>query len=134
MNKLKYFFTISMLSCSILFFAACEKDDHDDHDHVISTDGTDARLGYTSKGYSEIEVEPIVKSFCYFEKWNKEIEVPVSGLLEYYDNEGNWVASINFGDGSCDEWGTKTWDVNLFPEYPNGSEDFSLLKFKKSKK
>ena len=44
------------------------------------------------------------------------------------------VASINFGDGSCDEWGTKTWDVNLFPEYPNGSEDFSLLKFKKSKK
>jgi hypothetical protein len=134
MDKLKYFFTLSVIFGSLLFFASCEKDDHDDHDHIISNDGTEARLAYTNKGYSEVEVEPMLKSLCYFEKWNKEVDVPVSGLFEYYDNEGNWVASINFGDGSCDEWATKTWDVNLFPEYPTGTEDFSVLKFKKPKK
>ena len=134
MDKLKYFFTLSIVFGSVLFFASCEKDDHDDHDHIISNDGTEARLSYTNKGYSEVEVEPMVKSLCYFEKWNKEVDVPVAGLFEYYDNEGNWVASINFGDGICDEWATKTWDVNLFPEYPSGTEDFSVLKFKKPKK
>ena len=134
MDKLKYFFTLSIVFGSVLFFASREKDDHDDHDHIISNDGTEARLSYTNKGYSEVEVEPMVKSLCYFEKWNKEVDVPVAGLFEYYDNEGNWVASINFGDGICDEWATKTWDVNLFPEYPSGTEDFSVLKFKKPKK
>ncbi len=133
MNKVKYFLTLSVIFSSLLFFASCEKDDHD-HDNIISNDGIEARLSYTEKGYLETEVEPIVKSLCYFEKWNKEVEVPVLGLFEYHDNDGNWVASINFGDGNCDEWATKTWDVNLFPEHPNGSEDFSVLKIKKSKK
>ena len=130
MNKVKYFLTLSVIFSSLLFFASCEKDDHD-HDNIISNDGIEARLSYTEKGYLETEVEPIVKSLCYFEKWNKEVEVPVLGLFEYHDNDGNWVASINFGDGNCDEWATKTWDVNLFPEHPNGSEDFSVLKSKK---
>ena len=133
MNKIKYFLTLSVVLSSLLFFASCEKDDHD-HDDIISNDGIESRLAYTEKGYLETEVEPIVKSLCYFEKWNKEVEVPVSGLFEYHDIDGNWVASINFGDGNCDEWATKTWDVNLFPEYPSGSEDFSVLKIKKSKK
>ena len=133
MNKVKYFLTLSVIFSSLLFFASCEKDDHD-HDNIISNDGIEARLSYTEKGYLETEVEPIVKSLCYFEKWNKEVEVPVLGLFEYHDNDGNWVASINFGDGNCDEWATKTWDVNVFPEHPNGSEDFSVLKIKKSKK
>ena len=39
------------------------------------------------KGYNEVEVEPVIKSLCYFEEWNKEIETPVSGLFEYYDLE-----------------------------------------------
>ncbi len=133
MNKIKYFLTLSVVLSSLLFFASCEKDDHD-HDDIISNDGIESRLAYTEKGYLETEVEPIVKSLCYFEKWNKELKVPVSGLFEYHDIDGNWVASINFGDGNCDEWATKTWDVNFFPEYPSGSEDFSVLKIKKSKK
>ena len=67
-------------------------------------------------------------------KWDKEIETPVSGLFEYYDGDGNWVASIDFGDGTCDEWATKTWDVNLFPDYPSGSENFSVFDYYKDKK
>ena len=50
------------------------------------------------------------------------------------DGDGNWVASIDFGDGTCDEWATKTWDVNLFPDYPSGSENFSVFDYYKDKK
>ncbi|MGY8988446.1 MAG: hypothetical protein ACKVG7_07795, partial [Flavobacteriales bacterium] len=44
--------------------------------------------------------------------------------------KNNWVASIDFGDGSCDQWATKTWDVNKFPDYPSGSEEFSVFDYK----
>ena len=77
-----------------------------------------ARLSYVNEGYNEVEVEPIVKSLCYFEEWNKEIETPVSGLFEYYDVEENWVASINFGDGECDEWGNKNLGRKSFSKLP----------------
>ena len=42
--------------------------------------------------------------------------------------------SINFGDGECDGEITKTWNVNLFPNYPSGSEDFSVFDYYKNKK
>ena len=58
---------------------------------------------------------------------------PVSGLFEYYDIDGNWVASIDFGDGTCDQWATKTWDVNVFPDYPSGTNDFSVFNYKNKK-
>ena len=58
---------------------------------------------------------------------------PVSGLFMYYDSNDNWVASIDFGDGTCDEWATKSWDVNIFPDYPSGSEDFSVFDYKSKK-
>ena len=67
----------------------------------------------------------------------KKLKLPVSGLFEYYDVDENWVASINFGDGECDEWATKTWDVNLFPNYPLVVKIFRFLiiiKIKKIKK
>ena len=51
----------------------------------------------------------------------------------YYDSDNNWVASIDFGDGTCDQWATKTWDVNMFPDYPSGSEDFSVFDIKGAK-
>lgn len=74
------------------------------------------------------------------EKYNKVIAEPLvqietcdyitSGIIEYYliDDNNTWVATIDYGDGTCDEWATKTWNVNLFPEYPSGSETFSLKK------
>ena len=133
MKKNNLLFLLSCLVCS-LFFISCEKeDDHDDHTHIVSNDGTQARMSYTKEGYTEIEVDPIVKVSCFFADWDKEIMIPVSGLFEYYDIDGNWVASINFGDGSCDEWATKTWDTLVFPDYPEGSVNFSVLEYKYKK-
>ena len=133
MKKNNLLFLLSCLVCS-LFFISCEKeDDHADHTHIVSNDGTQARMSYTKEGYTEIEVNPIVKVSCFFADWDKEIMTPVSGLFEYYDIDGNWVASINFGDGTCDEWATKTWDTNVFPDYPTGSENFSVFNYKDKK-
>ena len=133
MKKNNLLFLLSCLVCS-LFFISCEKeDDHDDHTHIVSNDGTQARMSYTKEGYTEIEVNPIIKLNCYFSDWNKDIMTPVSGLFEYYDIDGNWVASINFGDGTCDEWATKTWNTNVFPDFPSGSENFSVFNYKDKK-
>ena len=115
----------------LLISTSCEKDNSE----FLSNDGLQARKAYTDKGYREVAVSPIVKISCYFDEWDKIIMTPVSGFLEYYDLNNNWIASIDFGDGACDEWATKTWDITVFPDYPSGSEDFSVFdyKFKKSK-
>ena len=76
---------------------------------------------------SNEQINPMEKIDCYFEEWDKTIMTPVSGLFEYYDQNNTWVASINFGDGSCDQWVTKTWDSNIFPDYPEGIQEFSLF-------
>ena len=133
MEKFKALSVTLLLFLSItLIITSCEKEE--DLDSIVSNDGVQARLAYTEKGYTEVEVNPIVKTNCYFSDWNKEIMTPVSGLFEYYDAEGNWVASIDFGDGSCDEWATKTWDVNIFPDYPSGSNEFSVFDYKDKNK
>tara|TARA_Y100001968_G_scaffold327763_1_gene373488 strand:- start:997 stop:1344 length:348 start_codon:yes stop_codon:yes gene_type:complete len=111
-------------------FTACEKEEekHDDHNSECNCDnGTAARMAMQSDGYTEVEVNPVEKTECYFEEWDKTLITPVSGLFEYYDQNGTWVASIDFGDGTCDQWVTKTWDVDIFPDYPEGSEEFSLF-------
>lgn len=114
-----------------LVFTSCEKAEHTAE---VKSDNVDqTRKAYVDKGYTEVEVNPIVKTNCYFSQWDKTILTPVSGLFEYYDTDGNWVASIDFGDGSCDEWATKTWDVNIFPDYPDGTEDFSVFEYYKDK-
>ena len=117
-----------LLIGSVFFFVSCEKDVVET---ITSNDGVQARLAYTEKGYTEIEVNPIIKINCYFSDWDKDVMTPVSGFFEYYDADGNWVASIDFGDGTCDEWATKTWDVDIFPDYPSGTIDFSVFYYKK---
>ena len=128
MNKLSRLFTSFLLIGSIFLIFSCEKEDI--ADTITSNDGVQARLAYTEKGYTEIEVNPIVKTSCYFDQWDKTIMTPVSGLFDYYDADNNWVASIDFGDGSCDEWATKSWDVNMFPNSPSGSDVFSVFDYK----
>ena len=119
-----------LLIGSVFFFVSCEKDVVET---ITSNDGVQARLAYTEKGYTEIEVNPIVKINCYFSDWDKDVMTPVSGLFEYYDADGNWVASIDFGDGTCDEWATKTWNVDVFPDYPSGTNVFSVFDYKDKK-
>ena len=111
----------------LFFISSCEKEEV--AFNIVSNDAQHMRKAYTEKGYTEVEVSPIVKTSCYFAQWDKTIMTPVSGLFEYYDSANNWVASIDFGGGTCDEWATKTWDVNMFPDFPNGSEDFSVFDY-----
>ena len=130
MFKLNRWVVSFLLIGSVFFFVSCEKDVVET---ITSNDGVQARLAYTEKGYTEIEVNPIVKITCYFSNWDKDVMTPVSGLFDYYDTDDNWVASIDFGDGTCDEWATKTWDVDVFPDYPSGTNDFSVFYYKKKK-
>ena len=127
MFKLNRWFLSFLIIGSVFFCVSCEKDVAK---NITSNDGVQARLAYTEKGYSEIEVNPIVKINCYFQDWDKDVMTPVSGLFEYYDSDGNWVASIDFGDDTCDEWATKTWNVDVFPDYPSGTNDFSVFDYK----
>lgn len=122
----------SLLLVSIaLFIGSCEKESLTDT--VVSNDGMQARMAYTEKGFAEIEVTPVTKTNCYFSKWDKKIMTPISGRFEYYDTNGQWVASIDFGEGECDEWATKTWDTDVFPNYPSGEDKFSVFDYKKKK-
>jgi hypothetical protein len=130
MFKLNRWVVAFLLIGSVFFFVSCEKDVVET---ITSNDGVQARLAYTEKGYTEIEVNPIVKITCYFSNWDKDVMTPVSGLFDYYDTDDNWVASIDFGDGTCDEWATKTWDVDVFPDYPSGTNDFSVFDYKDKK-
>ena len=130
MKQVKNFFFSFLLLGLILIFSSCEKDVVE---NITSNDGMLERSAYIEKGFSEIEVSPIVKESCYFDQWDKEVMTPVSGLFEYYDSDDNWVASIDFGDGTCDEWATKTWDINVFPDYPAGTTTFSVFEYKEKK-
>ena len=130
MFKLNRWVVSFLLIGSVFFFVSCEKDVVET---ITSNDGVQERLAYTEKGYTEIEVNSIVKINCYFSDWDKDVMTPVSGLFDYYDTDDNWVASIDFGDGTCDEWATKTWDVDVFPDYPSGANDFSVFDYKDKK-
>jgi len=61
--------------------------------------------------YEKVIVEPIVKV--------EGCDYIVSGIIEFYKDDV-WVATIDFGDGTCDEWATKFWD--------GGSKEFSMKK------
>ena len=121
------------LSSIILLTVACEKSE-DIGTEIISNDAIELRSELQQDGYIETIVDSIVKQDCYFEKWDKTVLTPVSGLIEFYDSNDNWVASIDFGNGSCDEWATKTWDVTVFPDSPEGEEKFSVFSFYKKEK
>ena len=129
MFKFNRWFVSFLLIAFVFLFVSCEKGAL--NETITSNDGVQARLAYTDKGYTEIEVNPIVKINCYFSDWDKDVMTPVSGLFEYYDVDDNWVASIDFGDGTCDEWATKTWNVDFFPDYPSGTDIFSVFDYNK---
>ena len=136
LSKKKFtMYTKSRLSTYIFYltltvlFVSCTKDliKVEKPPSLISNDGIEMRQALQNDGYYEVVVDSILKIDCYFLDWDKTIATPVSGLFEYYDLDDNWVASIDFGDGSCDQWATKTWDVNIFPDYPGGAEEFSVF-------
>ena len=129
MKKFSFLFPVLLVSLTLII-TSCEKDDataESSSESCCTNEGMQMRMAMQEDGYTEVEVSPIEKIDCYFEEWDKTIMTPVSGLFEYYDQNDIWVASINFGDGTCDQWVTKTWDVNIFPENPEGTLEFSLF-------
>ena len=121
------------LTSIIILTVSCEKSE-DVGTEIISNDAIELRSELQDEGYIETIVDSINKQECYFEEWKKTILTPVSGLIEFYDTDSNWVATIDFGSGECDQWATKTWDVTVFPESPKGEEKFSVFSFYKKEK
>ncbi|MCD4679327.1 MAG: hypothetical protein K8S00_02955 [Bacteroidales bacterium] len=63
--------------------------------------------------YDKVIVQPLIKL--------ANCDYIVSGIIEFYKGT-SWVATIDYGNGICDEWATKTWD--------GGSKVFSMKKDK----
>ena len=61
--------------------------------------------------YKKVIVEPLIKL--------EACDYIVAGVIEFYLKD-KWIATLDYGDGSCDEWATKKWD--------GGSEVISLAK------
>lgn len=131
MNMFKLLTPIFILT----FLFSCEKSQVEST-ISISDASIEMRNELTEKGYNEVITKPIIKEMCYFEEWDKEVETPVSGLIEYHDSKLNWIASIDFGNGECDQWATKSWNSSVYNEHPEGEERFSVFKIitKNSKK
>ncbi len=79
--------------------------------------------GFKHKFDKEI-VMPIVKT--------EDCDYPVEGIIEY-SKDGEWVATINFGDGTCDDIATKEWAAGSKGDktWEAGSKEFSLSEAKK---
>jgi hypothetical protein len=124
-------YVLSIL-CVGLLFTACEKTDIQDVE-IVNNDALELRSELQEDGYIETMSDSIVKEECYFEEWDKTVLTPVSGLIEFHDENDNWIASIDFGNGECDEWATKTWDTSVFTEDTSGTSTFSVFEFKSKK-
>jgi hypothetical protein len=65
--------------------------------------------------FKKVVVEPVVKT--------EDCEHPVSGIIKFFDiKTDEWVATIDFGDGTCDDLVTKTT--------PEGSGEYHLYEIK----
>ena len=73
----------------------------DGETHEFKLDGKDGKKWE----YEKVIVEPLVKI--------EGCDYIVSGIIEFY-KDGAWVATIDFGDGECDEWATKTTKEGTF--------------------
>jgi hypothetical protein len=66
-------------------------------------DKKDCTLEKKDEKYKKVIVEPLVKT--------DDCEYIVSGIIKYYDiKSGKWLATVDFGDGTCDDIGDKVDD------------------------
>ena len=61
--------------------------------------------------YKKVITSPLIKI--------EECDYIVAGTIKYFEDK-DWVATVYYGDGTCDEWATKIWK--------DGSKTFSLQK------
>lgn len=84
------------------------------HDRQGQREVSSRSSGGKESKYEKVIIEPLVKI--------EGCDYLVEGKICYYEGT-NWVATIDFGDGSCDEWATKTTK--------DGADQFSLKKWNK---
>jgi hypothetical protein len=75
--------------------------------------------------YKKVIVTPLVKT--------DDCDYIVGGIIKYYDYKtGAYLATIDYGNGICDEWAVKTWPAGSSEEktWPAGSKTFSLDEWK----
>lgn len=71
----------------------------------IDKDGAKTKCALKKDGkyadYKKVISRPLVKT--------DDCDYIVSGIIKYYEiKTGDWVATVDFGDGSCDDIGVKT--------------------------
>jgi len=70
-----------------------EKEDGSKEECDLKKDGKEEH-------FKKVIVEPLVKT--------DDCEFIVAGIIKYYDiKTGEWLATVDFGDGTCDDLGTK---------------------------
>jgi hypothetical protein len=75
--------------------------------------------------YKKVIVKPIVKT--------DDCNYIVAGTIKYFDYEtGTYLATIDYGNGTCDEWATKIWPAGNYNDksWAAGSKTFSLDEWK----
>jgi len=88
----------------------------------------DLKKGDKKSKYKKVIVSPLIKT--------NDCNYIVEGIIKYYDSKsGEYLATIDFGNGTCDEFATKSWPAGKTKDktWPAGSKTFSL-KGRKSKK
>lgn len=71
--------------------------------------------------YTKVIVDPIIKT--------DDCTYIVQGKIKYYSIEtGDLAATIDFGDGTCDKWATKTWPSGNYggKTWTGGSKTFNM--------
>jgi hypothetical protein len=84
---------------------------------IMIKDGKSEEIDLAAKkkksDYEKVIVKPLVKT--------NDCNYIVEGTIKYFKGK-EWVATIDFGNGNCDDLATKTWK--------DGSKEFSLSKKK----
>ena len=113
-TKGKLIYVISGVEKVIFDFGDGEKDTWASKTIDGVSSEVDLTQSYCSSNYEKIISSPLIKT--------DDCDFIVAGTIEFWKN-GVWIATMDFGDGNCDDLVTKTWE--------GGSEEFSMLEWKK---
>ncbi|MDA7837097.1 hypothetical protein N9A49_06790 [Salibacteraceae bacterium] len=75
--------------------------------------------------YKKVIIKPLVKT--------DDCDYIVAGIIKYFDYKtGAYLATIDYGNGTCDEWATKTWPAGSEGDktWSAGTKTFSLDEWK----
>ena len=81
----------------------------------------DLKKNNVKSQYKKIIVSPVIKT--------NDCEYIVEGIIKYYDSKsGQYLATIDFGDGTCDEFAVKSWPAGKSKKktWPAGTKTINL--------